>query len=340
MKRWLLMMLVGGLMQAHAAAVGPREQGFDYNVGGTHAGHPQSYFAPYKNPQLEDGPRGENLTDRLGEEAVSLIRKHRDDPFFIYLSFYAVHTPIQGKQSLTEKYRKIDPAGGHNNPQYAAMIETMDDAVGRILDTLDELKLADDTLVIFISDNGGLGGYASMGLKKNRNITDNAPLKGGKGSFYEGGIRTPMIVRWPGVTEAGATCDTPVSMLDFYPTLTHIAGANPPADQPMDGANITPLFRGQSIAGRALYWHFPGYLQAYGPGAWRTPPVSVLRAGDYKLIEFLEDNRLELYNLADDVGERHNLVDTQPDKTRQLHDQLKAWRRRIDAPMPKPKGSS
>jgi len=313
---------------------GPLELGFDYNIGGFRGGMPKTYFAPYENAHLPDGPEGENLTDRLAEEAVKIIRQHRDEQFFLYLPFYAVHVPLEAKEPLIEKYKQREPVGGHHNSTYAAMIETLDAAVGRVLQTLDELQLADETLVIFISDNGGLGGYASMGLPHSRNITDNAPLKGGKGSFYEGGIRVPMIVRWPGVIAPGTECDVPVSVLDFFPTLATVADADTPTDHPLDGTDIVPLWRGDSIEDRALFWHFPGYLEAYGPEKWRTTPVSVIRDGRYKLLEFLEDGRLELYDLQEDLGEWNDLADEVPHTASKLLTKLRNWRDAVGAPLP------
>ncbi len=317
---------------------GPREQGFDDNVGGNQTGQPAGgYFSPYHNHQLPDGPKGENLTDRLSREAVDLIRRHRAGPFFIYMPFYAVHQPLQAKPDVTRKYEQIKPIRGHHNPTYAAMIQTMDEGVGRILAALDEFQLAQRTLVIFISDNGGVGGYASIGLPNNANITDNAPLRGGKGCLYEGGVRVPMIVRWPGVTRPGAVCGTPVDVIDFYPTLVRIAGATLPARQPLDGVDITPLFQGHTISPRALYWHFPGYLEAYGPGNWRTTPAGAIRDGDFKLLEFFEDHHVELYNLSDDLSEERDLAASNPEKAHELQAKLEAWRQSMHAPMPEPK---
>jgi len=317
---------------------GPLEQGFDFNFGGNHSGSPRGgYFSPYKNPQLADGPKGENLTDRLAEEAAGQIRRHRDRPFFIYLPFYAVHTPIQAKQELKTEYAKRPAHGGHNNPAYAAMVETMDAGVGRVLDVLDELKLTKNTLVIFTSDNGGLGGYKSIGLTKNKNITDNAPLRGGKGCLYEGGVRVPMVVRYPGVAQPEGICHEPVITVDFYPTLAAVAKAKTP--EQLDGENLLPLLRDPSakLDRDALYWHFPGYLQAYGPGNWRTTPAGAIRAGKWKLIEFFEDERVELYNLDADLGEQNDLAQAEPDTRDRLHKMLRAWRDEVEAPMPRRK---
>ena len=319
---------------------GPRQQGFDINFGGNRTGSPRGgYFSPYRNPQLTDGPTGEHLTDRLSSEAANVIRQHvrqsSEKPLFIYLPFYAVHTPIQAKPRLAAEYAKRETAGGHKNAKYAAMVETMDAGVGRVLAALDEMRIADNTLVIFTSDNGGLGGYTSADRQLPNGITDNAPLKGGKGMLYEGGIRVPMIVRWPGHTRPGSSCPTPVITVDFYPTLAEIASASLPAGQPRDGVSITGLFRGKDLPQRPLFWHFPGYLQAYGRrGAWRTTPAAAVRLGDWKLIEFFEDGRRELYHTGRDIGETTNLVDSEPQVAARLFELMTDWRKRIKAPMP------
>ena len=319
---------------------GPRQQGFDINFGGNRTGSPRGgYFSPYRNPQLEDGPAGEHLTDRLSTEAAGVIRNHvrksADTPLFIYLPFYAVHTPIQAKPALAAKYGKRAKVGGHRNAKYAAMVETMDSGVGRVLAALDDMKIADKTLVIFTSDNGGLGGYTSADSQLPNGITDNAPLKGGKGMLYEGGIRVPMIVRWPGRTRPGSTCATPVITVDFYPTLAEIAAAPLPKKQARDGVSITGLLRGQSLPQRPLFWHFPGYLQAYGrQGAWRTTPAAAVRLGDWKLLEFFEDGRKELYHTGRDIGETRNLIGTEPEVADRLHRLMLDWRKRTRAPMP------
>lgn len=318
---------------------GPKEQGFDYNFGGNRSGSPRGgYFSPYNNKQLPSGPQGECLTDRLSAEAVGIIEKHRRDRFFIYLPYYAVHTPIQAKPEVAAKYAARKPHGGHRNPKYAAMIETMDDGVGRILATLDRLKLADNTLVIFYSDNGGVGGYRAIGIDGAREITMQTPLRGGKGMLYEGGVRVPMIVRWPGVVKQGSRCDTPVNSVDFYPTLAEIAGGKKP--RLLDGQSIRPLLTGKTTRRDAIFWHFPGYLQARNDGStWRTTPAGSIRAGDWKLIEFFETGRLELYNLKDDIGEKTNLAESNPAMRDKLHEKLRDWRKATDAPMPRRKRS-
>ena len=307
---------------------GPVAQGFDVNVGGNQAGSPRSYFSPYRNKDLPDGPKGQYLTDRLTDEALKFIEKNKAGPFFLYLPHYAVHTPIQAKKDLTAKYEKKKPSSGHRNPKYAAMIESSDQGVGRIMDKLDELKIAENTVVIFFSDNGGFGGVTSM-----------APLRGCKGMLYEGGIREPLIVRWPKVVKAGTKCDTPVIGIDFYPTLLAMAGAKKPADHILDGRSIMPLLKGAGDLKReAIFWHFPAYLQGDYKGSrtryFRTRPACAMRRGDWKLIEFFEDGGLELYNLKDDIGETKNLAEKMPEKTKELHKVMLDWRKSVAAPVP------
>ncbi len=320
----------------------PTNQGFDINIGGNERGAPGrgGYFSPYNNPNLIDGPPGEYLTDRLTEEAVRFIKANRDRPFFLYLPHYAVHTPLSAKPDLVAKWKRKPPVGGQSNPVYAAMIDSLDQGVGRILQTLDEVGLADRTVVIFYSDNGGVGGYHRAGVEANE-ITDNAPLRGGKGMLYEGGIRVPLIVRYPGVTKPGSVSDVPVINVDFYPTLAEIAGAKLDPDQVLDGTSFLPVLAsgGRARAARPpLYWHFPGYLQGKADvGAWRTTPAGAIRMGDYKLIEFFETGTIELYNLRADISEQNNLATKMPDKARELHERLVAWRKATHAPMPKKK---
>ncbi|NQT13606.1 MAG: sulfatase-like hydrolase/transferase, partial [Planctomycetes bacterium] len=316
---------------------GPKEQGFDFNFGGNQSGSPRSYFSPYRNPQLPDGPKGESLTDRLSEEVVAFVEQHRSQPFFVYLPYYAVHTPLQAKKELAAQYEERKPVGGHTNPVYAAMIETMDTGIGRILETLDRLGIAEETVVVFTSDNGGVGGYRDAGVEGGGEITSQAPLRGGKGMLYAGGVRVPMIVRWPGVTAPGSSSTTPVTSVDVFPTLAEIADAERP--KRLDGVSIVPLLRSpQAVIDRdALYWHFPGYLQASSPkGTWRTTPAGAIRYGDWKLIEFLEDGRLELFHLADDIGETRDLAQSNRVKAEELHAKLATWRKEVEAPMPTP----
>ncbi|MDP6633622.1 MAG: sulfatase [Phycisphaerae bacterium] len=315
----------------------PEDQGFDLNVGGNNMGNPGNYFHPYqgswrmtsKHPlirwnTLPDGKPGEYLTDRLTDEAVKFIDKNRQRPFFLYLSHYAVHTPIQAKKKILAKYKKKPKAKRHKNAGYAAMIESVDQSVGRVLKKLDDLGLADRTVVIFASDNGGHG-----------RITSHHPLRGNKGNFYEGGIRVPLIVKWPGVVKPGSQCPTPVISTDFYPTMLAMAGLPLRPEQHIDGKNIVPLLKQSGGLKRdALYWHFPNYIGAGHPNAAR--PCSVIRKGDWKLIEFLEDNRVELYNLKDDLSEKTDLASKMPDKANALRRMLEQWRKDANVQMPKP----
>jgi len=309
----------------------PLRQGFDEAI--VSAGQ---HFDFATNPKV-DYPPGTYLADFLTDKAVDFIRRHKDHPFFLYLPHFAVHSPHQAKKDLIERFQPKPPAGGHRNPVYAAMIASVDESVGRVLGVLDELKLASDTLVIFSSDNGGVGGYEREGIQGG-SVTDNAPLRGGKGMLYEGGIRVPYIFRWTGRIAPGTVCDQPINSVDLYPTLLELAGAKPPPGYPLDGRSYLNLLTHGGQTGenrRPLFWHFPGYLGA-GGGTWRTLPVGVIRSGDWKLMEFFEDGRLELYNLREDIGETKNLAAAQPEKAKELHAQLLAWRKEIKAPMPTP----
>lgn len=280
-------------------------------------------------------PKGQYLADFLTDRAVDFIQRHKDAPFFLYLPHFGVHSPHDAKEDMIAKFKDKAPVGGHHSPVYAGMIASVDESVGRVMRTLDELKLADNTVLIFSSDNGGVGGYAREGIKKGGDITDNAPLRSGKGSLYEGGTRVPFIVRWPGVTQPGTSCDVPTIHVDLYPTFADIGKATLPEGQPLDGESLVPLFRDSeaSLKREAIYQHFPGYLGA-GENTWRTTPVGLIEVGDWKLMEFFEDNRLELYNLKDDIGEQKNLVTENPEKTKELHAKMVAWRESIKAPMP------
>jgi arylsulfatase A len=300
----------------------PEKHGFDINVAGSSAPAPPSYFTPYKIATLPEGPQGEYLTDRLGEEAVWFIEQHKDKPFFLYMPLFAVHTPIQAKEALIQKYRaKKRPGLKQTNAIYAAMIESMDDSVGRIRRRLDDLKLADHTVVIFASDNGG-----------RVPTTSNHPLRVGKGSCYEGGTRVPFIVHWPGVTKPGSVCETPVISMDLYPTILEIAGQKEAAGKGVDGANLVALLRQDGKLHRdALFWHYPHH-QHYQLGG--TTPYGAIRAGDFKLIEFFDDLRVELYNLREDIGEQRNLAAQMPAKADELRARLHAWRKETGAQMP------
>lgn len=301
----------------------PEQQGFDLNLAGCELGHPGSYFSPYRIATLPDGPAGEFLTDRECAEALKWIEQHRDRPFFLYLPHHAVHTPLMGKTNVVAKYAaKARPDSPQRNPTYAALVESVDDSVGRILRRLDELGLATNTVIFFTSDNGGLA--------LNR-VTSNLPLRAGKGSAYEGGVRVPLIIKWPGATQPGSVCEAPVISADYYPTMLELAGLKPPAGAAVDGESLAPLLRQSGRLKRdTLYWHYPHYH----PGG--ATPYSALRQGDWKLIEFLEDDHAELYNLKEDIAEQNDLAKTMPERAAQLRGQLHAWRRQVGAQMPAP----
>ena len=309
----------------------PRTQGFNVNVAGSHRGNPgrDGYFSPYVVEPLVDGPDGEYLTDRLTSEAIRFLRTNQDSSFFLYMPYYTVHTPIQGKEALIKKYEEKGGNALQNNATYAAMVEAMDQNVGRLLSTLDSLGVAENTMVVFTSDNGGI-----------RAISSQEPLRAGKGSYYEGGIRVPMIVRWPGRVEEGARSEVPVSNLDIYPTFREIFGQS--GKKTLDGQSLMPILtKDGEFSDRPLFWHFPIYLQAYDTlrddgrdPLFRTRPGSVVRQGKWKLHEYFEDGGLELYNLEEDLGERNNLTEEMPDKTQEMYEMLKDWRKRLDAPVP------
>lgn len=308
----------------------PDKHGFDVNVAGTDMAQTTSFFAPWKIPTLSEGKKGEYLTDRLGAEAVKFIEQAKDRPFFLYLAHFAVHTPIQGRPDLVTKYRaKLKPGLTHTNAAYAAMVESLDTSVGRIRAKLDELKVADRTIVIFTSDNGG-----------RVPTTSNRPLRFGKASAYEGGVRVPLIVHWPGVTRPGTESNTPVITMDLFPTIVDMADLSVPDPGPgkiragQDGINLTPLLRGTGrLARKELFWHYPHH-QHYQQGG--TMPYGAIRSGDFKLIEFFNDMRLELYNIKTDISEEHDLAQAQPKLAQELRDRLHAWRQEVGAQMPTP----
>ena len=304
----------------HLGPQTPTESGFDLNLGGTEKGQPPSYFAPYKIPTLPEGPDGEFLTDRLTTEAEHFIEQNKDRPFFLYLPHFAVHQPIAGKKEIVEKYRaKRDADAPQHNAVYAALVESVDDSLGRIRAKLDALKIADRTVIIFTSDNGGL----TLGQ-----TTANLGLRAGKGSAYEGGVRVPAIALVPGVTKAGSECATPVITHDWFPTILELAGLASPAEP--DGVSLAPLLRGGALAPRPLYWHYPHYH----PGG--ATPYSSVRDGDWKLLHFYEDDRTELYNLATDPTESHDLATANPTKAAALRAQLDTWRKSVAAQTPTP----
>ncbi len=320
----------------------PENQGFDINKGGCDRGGPyagKKYFSPYLNPRLTDGPDGEHLPDRLATETANFIETNKDRPFFAYYSFYDVHTPLMAREDLRKKYQaKREQLGltdqwGREDPRklritqshvvYAAMVEAMDLAVGKVLAKLDELGLRENTIVIFTSDNGGLS--TSEGSP-----TSNLPLRGGKGWMYEGGIREPLIMRWPGVVKAGSVINTPVSSPDFFPTLLEVAGAKPAPNQTLDGMSLLPLLKGGALPERALFWHYPHYGNQGGA------PSAAIRRGDWKLIEWQESNRAELFNLATDLGEQSDLAAKEPQRVAELRAELAAWQKQVGAKFPTP----
>ena len=323
------------------AAHYPENHGFDINVGGTLWGAPQSFFYPYRGskwfgrgpryvPHLEGGRPGEYLTDRLTDEAVGIIERAGDRPFFLHLAYHTVHTPIEAKPPLIERYEsRLRPADRHRNPTYAAMVHSLDESVGRILAQLDRQGIAERTAVIFTSDNGGF-----VNVFQNQVVTSNAPLRSGKGSLYEGGVRIPCMVRWPGRTRPGAVCSEPIVSMDLYPTLLDVAGlepAAPPSDAGVDGLSLVPLLEGTAdrLERDALFWHYPHYYPT-------TTPVSAIRRGDWKLLEYHEDQHVELYHLEEDPGEKQDRSTARPQLARDLRNRLHAWRERVNAQMPTP----
>ena len=306
----------------------PEAHGFALNVAGDHRGQPPSYHAPYEIPTLGEPDGEQYLTERLTDEGIAFIEDNRDHPFFLYLSYYAVHTPIEPEADKLSKYEVKRESGEgewvHRNPGYAAMIESLDDGIGRLLQRLDTLAIADRTVVMFTSDNGGLVLPSSPWGR----VTSNRPLRSGKGSAYEGGVRVPFIVRWPGTTIAGSVDDTPVISADIYPTILEIAGVQNPGGI-IDGLSLASTLRSEGSPDRdALYWHYPHYH----PGG--ASPYGAVRAGRYKLIEHYEDMRVELYNLDVDIGEVEDLAERLPEQTARLRSMLHAWRNEVDAQMP------
>jgi arylsulfatase A-like enzyme len=310
----------------------PLKDGFDVNIGGNHFGSPggKGYTAPYnKLPNLKIAPIGENLTDRLTSEAMSFIESNKEKPFFLYLPYYAVHTPLMGKPELVEKYKAKGGRNGQENPVFAAMVENVDTNIGKLLRLLEDLKLSDNTLVVFTSDNGGI-----------RAISSQDPLRAGKGSYYEGGTRVPYILKWPNIIEANTTNKTPIVNMDFFPTFMSIIGVQL-NNKILDGQDILPLLKGKNIEERPLYWHFPIYLQAYSvekddgkDPLFRTRPGSTIVYKNWKLHHYFEDDDLELYSLESDLGERNNLATSHPKKKQELFKLLNDWRNDVDAKIP------
>lgn len=323
----------------------PKRQGFDLSIAADGRGRPSTYFSPYGLPDLPEGPPGEYLTDRLTAEVEKFLAAHQQQPFFLYFSHYAVHEPLQAPENIERHYAEElgyprpgsaavgesprRPAlGQQDNPTYAAMVDSMSRSVDRVLRKLDETGLSNSTLVIFTSDNGGVIDLETKAGKVA--VTANPPARAGKGSEYEGGVRVPLIVRWPGVVRAGATCETPVITMDLVPTILSATGTAA-GEAPCDGLDLLPVFKQQAaLAERPLYWHYPHYA----PQGAR--PFGAVRQGDYRLVEFYEDSHVELYNLQDDPGEQHDLASAEPERAAQLRQQLAAWRAAVGAQMPTP----
>ena len=314
----------------HLGDVGfhPEQSGFDVNIGGNKHGGPGGYFAPYPNPELENEPKGEYLTDRIGDEVVKFIDINKENNFFAYVPFFSVHTPIQSKPDYQKKYSNKDSNEFHNRADYAGMIQSLDENIGKILDKIDALNLSENTLIIFTSDNGGI-----------RAISNQYPLRAGKGSYYEGGIKVPMIFSWKGKIEAKTESYERVSNLDFYPTIKKLVGYKESID--LDGEDLTPIFKGEKLKKRELYFHFPVYLEPYRvqldsgtDPLFRTRPGTVIIKDNWKLHHYYEDNKFELYDLEKDVSESENLSEINKEKKNELLIDLNNWRKTNNAPIP------
>ena len=320
----------------------PENQGFDVNVGGWSKGSPSGegkYFVPYGNPRLTDGPPGELLPDRLSSETCKFIEANQNKPFLAYLAFYEVHNPLMTTKPLEAKYQKrvedrglktkwgvepdidINVRQSQDHPVYAGMVSSMDTAAGKVLDKLKELGLDKNTIVVFTSDNGGVA--TSEGWP-----TSNQPLRGGKGWLYEGGIREPMMIRWPGVTKPGSIVTVPAISPDFYRTFMDASGAKAPANQPLDGIDLKPILEGKSVPSRPLFWEYPHYgNQGGAPGA-------VVRDGNWKLIHWFEGDKFELYNLSKDIGEANDLAVKEPKRVQKMRALLGEWQKEVGAQQP------
>tara|TARA_R110000868_G_scaffold410746_2_gene700086 strand:+ start:1129 stop:2466 length:1338 start_codon:yes stop_codon:yes gene_type:complete len=286
----------------------PEHQGFDINIAGCAYGQPRSYFSPYKNGTLTDGPKGEYLTDRLGDEAVHFIEENKENPFFLYLATYTVHTPLAAPDESLKKY---------NGNTYYAMIEKLDQNIGKVMGKLEESNVMENTIVIFYSDNGGLWG--------------NTPLKGTKGTLNEGGIRVPLVVDWPQNIKAQSTNCTPVTSVDFFPTILELAGISPSAYPQLEGTSILPLLKGEKTSPeKPLFWHFPHHRdEGLSMGA-------AIRKGKWKYIYEFETKKVYLYNLEEDLSEQFNLADKDPVKVNELSIELAQWQQKVGAEMPEP----
>ena len=322
----------------------PKAQGFDINMGGWAKGGPytgKKYFSPFKNPELHpDSPEGEHLPNRLADETAKFIRQNKENPFLAYLSFYSVHTPLQGRKDLVEKYKKraAGISGEEFGPLhdrkvrilqkhavYAAMVEAMDEAIGKVLTALDDARVTENTMVVFTSDNGGLS--TSEGSP-----TSNLPLRGGKGWVNEGGIREPWIIRYPGVTKAGSVSKEMICSIDLLPTVASVATIK--LDHAVDGIDLTAALKGGELKRDALYWHYPHYSNQGGI------PGGAIRMGDYKLFENYEDGSVSLYNLKNDVGESKDLTSKETGRTEHMKKKLHAWYKEVDAKFLQSKGDS
>ena len=309
----------------------PLNQGFNKNVAGGKNGNPgrNGYFSPYNVPNIENGPEGEYLPDRLTIEAIKFITNNQDASFFAYLPFYTVHTPLLGKQELIDKYLALPNIINERQAIYGAMVEAMDANIGKLMLALKNLKLEKNTLVVFTSDNGGLTSISPL-----------APLRAGKGSYYEGGIRVPLILKWPGVIKPETISNVPVTNLDFWPTFEELL-KNSPKKSNQDGQSLMPMIKGEKMRERALVWHFPIYLEAYNgltDGArdvlFRTRPGSIIRKGKWKLHQYFEQNEFELFDLENDLGETSNVADQHPEIVEALYQELSDWRTSRNAPIP------
>lgn len=324
----------------------PDDQGFDHNIGGHDRGSPPGgYYSPWNNPALKSKGKGEYLTERLTEESIAFLKEQeKEQPFLLYLSYYNVHSPIQPYKKridhFLEKAEKtfqgetptipehdVVSRGRQDNPEFASMVAAVDDSVGAVLKAVNDLELADDTVVIFFSDNGGL---CTLPPERRMGSTSNLPLRSGKGWLYEGGIREATIVRAPGVTKPGSVCDTPMMSTDFFPTMLDLAGLPLMPETHPDGVSLLPLLKGDtsSETSRPLVWHYPHY---HGSG-WT--PGAAIREGNLKLIEFWEHDKVELYDLSTDIGEQSDLSKEQPETVTRLQIQLAEWQKSIGAKMP------